>query len=150
MLFRSPPSRAAVPNLSCTRDWFRGRQFFHGEAGTGGSGGDASHGERWGAASEASPARPPATHRLLCRPAANRLPTGTGPRPGGLGNADLEHNQVPPCRWFVTSSQQVHTFRLSCQNLLEKFNQEINFRSEERRVGKECLRLCRSRWSPYH
>ena len=23
-------------------------------------------------------------------------------------------------------------------------------RSEERRVGKECERLCRSRWSPYH
>ena len=23
-------------------------------------------------------------------------------------------------------------------------------RSEERRVGKECLPLCRSRWSPYH
>ena len=22
--------------------------------------------------------------------------------------------------------------------------------SEERRVGKECRRLCRSRWSPYH
>ena len=26
----------------------------------------------------------------------------------------------------------------------------IDARSEERRVGKECLRLCRSRWSPYH
>ena len=26
----------------------------------------------------------------------------------------------------------------------------IMSRSEERRVGKECLRLCRSRWSPYH
>ena len=26
----------------------------------------------------------------------------------------------------------------------------IGGRSEERRVGKECLRLCRSRWSPYH
>jgi hypothetical protein len=25
-----------------------------------------------------------------------------------------------------------------------------NDRSEERRVGKECRRLCRSRWSPYH
>ena len=25
-----------------------------------------------------------------------------------------------------------------------------HMRSEERRVGKECLRLCRSRWSPYH
>ena len=27
---------------------------------------------------------------------------------------------------------------------------DIAIRSEERRVGKECLRLCRSRWSPYH
>jgi hypothetical protein len=25
-----------------------------------------------------------------------------------------------------------------------------HIRSEERRVGKECRRLCRSRWSPYH
>ena len=24
------------------------------------------------------------------------------------------------------------------------------YRSEERRVGKECLARCRSRWSPYH
>ena len=24
------------------------------------------------------------------------------------------------------------------------------FRSEERRVGKECVQPCRSRWSPYH
>ena len=23
-------------------------------------------------------------------------------------------------------------------------------RSEERRVGKECMPVCRSRWSPYH
>src|SRR3546814_11643204 len=28
---------------------------------------------------------------------------------------------------------------------------EFNFfRSEERRVGKECVSTCRSRWSPYH
>jgi two-component system chemotaxis sensor kinase CheA len=26
----------------------------------------------------------------------------------------------------------------------------LDERSEERRVGKECRRLCRSRWSPYH
>jgi TldD protein len=26
----------------------------------------------------------------------------------------------------------------------------VGERSEERRVGKECRRLCRSRWSPYH
>src|SRR3546814_18836374 len=27
---------------------------------------------------------------------------------------------------------------------------EIEPRSEERRVGKECVGTCRSRWSPYH
>src|SRR3546814_12021294 len=26
----------------------------------------------------------------------------------------------------------------------------ITVRSEERRVGKECVRTCRSRWSPFH
>src|SRR3546814_11664479 len=31
----------------------------------------------------------------------------------------------------------------------ERFLGEI-VRSEERRVGKECVSTCRSRWSPYH
>src|SRR3546814_11879079 len=26
----------------------------------------------------------------------------------------------------------------------------VHLRSEERRVGKECVSTCRSRWSPYH
>src|SRR3546814_12994657 len=26
----------------------------------------------------------------------------------------------------------------------------LHLRSEERRVGKECVSTCRSRWSPYH
>src|SRR3546814_7654479 len=29
-------------------------------------------------------------------------------------------------------------------------NQHAAVRSEERRVGKECVSPCRSRWSPYH
>ena len=29
-------------------------------------------------------------------------------------------------------------------------NAIITLRSEERRVGKECIPPCRSRWSPYH
>ena len=29
-------------------------------------------------------------------------------------------------------------------------NSSMFYRSEERRVGKECLDVCRSRWSPYH
>ena len=27
---------------------------------------------------------------------------------------------------------------------------KVEARSEERRVGKECAPMCRSRWSPYH
>ena len=38
-------------------------------------------------------------------------------------------------------------------NMLFAANDELvvlDFRSEERRVGKECTSVCRSRWSPYH
>src|SRR3546814_13398610 len=31
---------------------------------------------------------------------------------------------------------------------IKKWNR--SWRSEERRVGKECVSTCRSRWSPYH
>src|SRR3546814_15923245 len=34
--------------------------------------------------------------------------------------------------------------------LIEKSLALDNTRSEERRVGKECVSPCRSRWSPYH
>ena len=34
------------------------------------------------------------------------------------------------------------------KKIIEDAKPKINIRSEERRVGKECLRLCRSRWSP--
>ena len=34
--------------------------------------------------------------------------------------------------------------------IFEKLKSCEIYRSEERRVGKECDRLCRSRWSPYH
>src|SRR3546814_4465713 len=55
-----------------------------------------------------------------------------------------------------------------CQNDVEKFvaetdeyvacleeqveakREQARNRSEERRVGKECVSTCRSRWSPYH
>ena len=44
-----------------------------------------------------------------------------------------------------------HTW--SSQTLKERWHVIIPIillRSEERRVGKECISLCRSRWSPYH
>ena len=35
-------------------------------------------------------------------------------------------------------------------NLVSYARVSYDLRSEERRVGKECVSLCRSRWSPYH
>ena len=43
---------------------------------------------------------------------------------------------------------EIDKMLISQEKLQEKVKK--NARSEERRVGKECLRLCRSRWSPYH
>ena len=40
--------------------------------------------------------------------------------------------------------------RLPKNCLVEHERFAHDFRSEERRVGKECPSLCRSRWSPYH
>ena len=39
------------------------------------------------------------------------------------------------------------------EKILKKYNLKDKYgdpRSEERRVGKECVSTCRSRWSPYH
>src|SRR3546814_18862597 len=33
---------------------------------------------------------------------------------------------------------------------VERATALVKVRSEERRVGKECVSTCRSRWSPYH
>src|SRR3546814_14206405 len=41
-------------------------------------------------------------------------------------------------------------FTLSAAALLPTALQVLDGRSEERRVGKECVSTCRSRWSPYH
>ena len=69
-------SRAAVPNLSGTRDRFRGRLFFHrwGWEDGDGSGAHAGDGERWGAPDEASLSPPQLTS--CC---AARFLTGQGP-----------------------------------------------------------------------
>src|SRR3546814_3783836 len=46
------------------------------------------------------------------------------------------------------SAQKLYGARLACPDALTLEIQPI--RSEERRVGKECVSTCRSRWSPYH
>src|SRR3546814_13070194 len=51
---------------------------------------------------------------------------------------------------------KVPSYRRAEREAQEKAVQWLEFmgiralRSEERRVGKECVSTCRSRWSPYH
>src|SRR3546814_11013291 len=55
---------------------------------------------------------------------------------------------------FGISNQPIADDRLLVQPLLQDpfclVCRRDDPRSEERRVGKECVSTCRSRWSPYH
>src|SRR3546814_10905986 len=63
-------------------------------------------------------------------------------------SSDLKNlllTQSVAAQWFAAWRRKgslVDTFRR------EAYWQHV--RSEERRVGKECVSTCRSRWSPYH
>ena len=46
--------------------------------------------------------------------------------------------------YFTTKNRRKHPERAEWKKFCPRC------RSEERRVGKECALLCRSRWSPYH
>ena len=57
----------------------------------------------------------------------------------------------------VANITDTRIYNITVQNLLEHsagWNRDLDCniinRSEERRVGKECHVVCRSRWSPYH
>src|SRR3546814_4332555 len=51
--------------------------------------------------------------------------------------------QSPPCAAYFSKPS---TFVINwCHR-----SAVVQKRSEERRVGKECVSTCRSRWSPYH
>jgi methyl-accepting chemotaxis protein len=52
---------------------------------------------------------------------------------------------------LVGRSQEIGSITQVIKEIADQTNLlALNARSEERRVGKECRRLCRSRWSPYH
>src|SRR3546814_10808524 len=55
-------------------------------------------------------------------------------------SSDLEAMKIK------TASRKVRT----SGQLREVEGAAVPWRSEERRVGKECVSTCRSRWSPYH
>src|SRR3546814_11015326 len=54
-----------------------------------------------------------------------------------------------PLRCFQRLSRPyIATLRHPWQD--DRYTRGMFTRSEERRVGKECVSTCRSRWSPYH
>src|SRR3546814_18683023 len=48
--------------------------------------------------------------------------------------------------WYMERNEAGHEHRLPIME--ERIRTRL--RSEERRVGKECVSTCRSRWAPYH
>src|SRR3546814_11332401 len=72
----------------------------------------------------------------------------------GVGGFDLDHPDL-----IVGEQQQLRILhRHDDEQFVEVVNSDLedrrhaiaDLRSEERRVGKECVSTCRSRWSPYH
>src|SRR3546814_20472798 len=52
---------------------------------------------------------------------------------------------------FRSIESSARPFRLSQYRGEQSISADYDgWRSEERRVGKECVSTCRSRWSPYH
>ena len=65
----------------------------------------------------------------------------------------LDFGKFTTRRWFYwvpAKSEPVRLVSAVESKKLDPLPGEKIVRSEERRVGKDCLRLCRSRWSPYH
>ena len=61
----------------------------------------------------------------------------------GIGMASLSD---PDCRNVAVNNAMLDIASQISVNI----ESSSFMRSEERRVGKECLHACRSRWSPYH
>src|SRR3546814_16620005 len=77
-------------------------------------------------------------------------------KPGALGEL---LNSAPQLLERLTTLTERLTQLLSDRNqasiagILDSTNRisrQLANRSEDRRVGKECVSTCRSRWSPYH
>src|SRR3546814_17201227 len=68
---------------------------------------------------------------------------------GGIGNPAIQYLAAAGVgKLTVIDHDAVDLSNLQRQVLFA--TADIGRRSEERRVGKECVGTCRSRWSPYH
>ena len=81
----------------------------------------------------------PVDHVLEIGPGLGHLTRTLSERAGGVLALELDERLIPLLRRDFGTAPNVEIVQADA---LE--------RSEERRVGKECACLCRSRWSPYH
>src|SRR3546814_12679879 len=51
---------------------------------------------------------------------------------------------------LIGDGRRVPAMQAALANAISSHRVELDARSEERRVGKEGVSTCRSRWSPYH
>src|SRR3546814_11786915 len=57
---------------------------------------------------------------------------------------------IRPARAHRASAEELERHAAFIAGLNNPLWMALGPRSEERRVGKECVRTCSSRWSPYH
>src|SRR3546814_12185678 len=89
-----------------------------------------------------------AAGQALATAVAARAAAAEGPSAG-------EHRGPPVYAYCTVRDRQSGTIFSSNAFTIEVGglalgNKVPSMRSEERRVGKECVSTCRSRWSPYH
>ena len=75
-----------------------------------------------------------------------------GEREGWRNQMEIAGGEKYMKQWIEVRAEK-ESIREGCRcedREVDGDEREGETRSEERRVGKECLRLCRSRWSPYH
>src|SRR3546814_816067 len=91
----------------------------------------------------------------LFLPIGQREP-GLHPRNGRSGRAlalrrALRMDDAAPCGHQIARARMDRRIGAEAVAMVDRAFEEIGqSRSEERRVGKECVSTCRSRWSPYH
>ena len=71
-----------------------------------------------------------------------------GSQPSVIENS--EGNRTTPSIIALTKTGDRLVGQAAKRQAITNPKNTIFSRSEERRVGKECVSTCRSRWSPYH